>query len=162
LIDTAEPGQMERGAALLPGDAESWDRLGRYYFLDFANPDPSRAITAYRKAVEIDPLSAHYWMDLANTDESVGDVAGAREAYQHAEQVYPASAEVAWNFGSFLLRQDDSRGYDEIRRAVRGDTTLLPLAISRVWRSSGDVNQLLGSVVPPNGPSLLAALDFFA
>jgi hypothetical protein len=45
---------------------------------------------------------------------------------------------------------------------VHGDPSLLPLAISRVWHSSEDVNQLLDRVIPADMASYLTALDFFS
>src|SRR5260370_27433586 len=135
---------MKRGAALAPGNAEAWDILGRHRQLDLANADPSQAQQNYQRAVEDDPLSANYWMNLAGAYEANGDVSGAQKAFEHARAVYPLSAEVAWNYGNFLLRQDqDAAGYAEIRHAVQSDPRLLMLAISRVWRASHDVNILL-------------------
>ena len=162
LADSGKPSRIERAAALFPGDADFWDRLGRYYFLNFADPNIPLAIASYQKAVSVDPLSEHYWMDLANAYESVGNTAGAQEAFEHARAVYPTSAEVAWNYGNFLLRENNPAGYGEVQRAIRGDPSLLPLALSRMWRSSGDVDQLLKEVIPGNTQSYLAALDFFA
>ena len=51
---------MQRGAELLPGNAESWDRVGRFQQLDFANPDSRAAIQNYLKAVHYDPYSSFY------------------------------------------------------------------------------------------------------
>ena len=153
---------MERGAALVPGNADSWDRLGRFLQWDYANPDISRAIEEYQKAIQIDPRSAHYWMDLASAYEASGDLQRAQRAFERAKDAYPISAEVAWSYGNFLLRQQDSsKGYAEIRRAVRTDPKLLPLAISRTWRSSGDVNEMLNNVLPADADAYLQALDFF-
>ena len=79
------------------------------------------------------------------------------------KSVYPASAEVAFHYGNFLLREQQyPEAYAEFQRAVRTDPTLLPLAISRTWRSSEDVNQLLNHVLPANADAYLQALDFFA
>lgn len=154
---------MERGAALVPGNAAAWDSLGRLRQWDFANPDLSGAIADYRKAVTADPRSAHYWMDLASAYEAAGDSARARDAFLHAKAVYPLSAEVAFYYGNFLLRQQEySEAYTELRRAVRTDRTLLPLAISRTWRSSEDVDELLNQMLPPEADAYLQALDFFA
>jgi tetratricopeptide (TPR) repeat protein len=154
---------MERGAALEPGNADAWDRLGRFEQWDFANPDPSQAIADYLKAVQCDPHSAHYWMDLASAYETAGDAARARESYGRARTAYPVSAEVAWNYGNFLLRQEEfAEGYAEIKGAVRTDPSLLPLAISRVWRSNHDVNELLDKALPPQQDAYFEALDFFA
>jgi len=45
---------------------------------------------------------------------------------------------------------------------VHGDPSLLPLAISRAWRSSEDVDQLLNDLLPADTEAYLQALDFFA
>src|SRR5262249_17345983 len=48
-----------------------------------------------------------------------------RAALLDAKQVYPASAEVAWAYGNFLLRNGQrSTGFAEIQRAVRADRRL--------------------------------------
>jgi cytochrome c-type biogenesis protein CcmH/NrfG len=155
--------KLERGAALEPGNADAWDALGRYRQLDFANPDPSGALADYQRAVQANPLSAHHWMNLAEAYEANGDVVQARDAFQHARSVYPLSAEVAWNYGNFLLRQDqDAEGYAEIQHAVRSDPRLLALAISRTWRSSRDVNVLLDQVLPADADAYLLALNYFS
>ncbi|MGA8023810.1 MAG: hypothetical protein WB990_12620 [Candidatus Acidiferrales bacterium] len=154
---------IEGGAALEPGDAEAWDILGRHHQLDFANADPVQALANYQHAIHDDPLSANYWMNLAGAYEANGDLKGAQEAFEHARAVYPLSAEVAWNYGNFLLRQDqDAAGYAEIRHAVQSDPSFLALAISRVWRSSRDVNILLNQVLPANADAYFQALNFFA
>jgi tetratricopeptide (TPR) repeat protein len=155
--------QLERGAALEPGNADAWDALGRFRQLDFSDPDPLGALTDYQQAVRANPLSAHHWMNLAGAYEANGNVTQARDAFQAARAVYPLSAEVAWNYGNFLLRQDQgAQGYQEIQHAVRSDPKLLTLAISRTWRSSHDVSVLLDQVLPPDADAYLLALDYFA
>lgn len=162
-LDSEKLEQMERGAALVPGDASAWDRLGRLRQWDFVNSDLPGAIADYQKAVRHDPRSAHYWMDLASAYEAAGDDARARDAFLQAKTVYPVSAEVAFHYGNFLLREQKySEAYSELQQAVRTDPTLLPLAISRTWRSSEDVDQLLNGALPANPEAYLQALDFFA
>jgi tetratricopeptide (TPR) repeat protein len=162
-IHSAQLDTIERGAALEPGNAEAWDLLGRYRQLDFANPDPQQSLADYQRAVQNDPLSATFWMNLAGAYEANGDLGSAQHAFERARAVYPQSAEVAWNYGNFLLRQEkDAEGYGEIRHAVRSDPRLLTLAISRVWRSSHDVNVLLDQVLPADVDAYIQALDFFA
>ena len=154
---------IERGVALEPGNAEAWDLLGRYRQLDFANADPQQELADYQRAVQNDPLSATFWMNLAGAYEANGDLSSAQHAFEQARAVYPQSAEVAWNYGNFLLRQEkDAEGYSEIHHAVQSDPKLLTLAISRVWRSSHDVNVLLDQVLPPEVNAYIQALDFFA
>jgi tetratricopeptide (TPR) repeat protein len=153
---------MLAGTALLPGNGEAWDRVGRFLQFDFANPDPARAVSEYQKAVHDDPNSSYYWMDLASAFEDLGEFDQAQDSYQRAEAVYPISAMVAWNYGNFLVRrQKDSQGYAKIQEAVRQDPKLLPLAISRVWRSTDDVAILLDRALPPTRDAYLQSLTFF-
>ncbi len=154
---------IERGAALEPGNAEAWDTLGRHRQLDLENADPVQAIADYQRAVRDDPLSANYWMNLASAYEANGDLASAQHAFEQARAVYPISAEVAWNYGNFLLRQDqDAAAYAEIRHAVQSDPRLLTLAVSRVWRARHDVNILLDEALPADVDAYIQALNFFA
>jgi tetratricopeptide (TPR) repeat protein len=161
-LDSEILPSMERGAAMVPGDADAWDRLGRFRQWSFDEPDPSAAIADFQHAVHLEPLWPFYWIDLATAYETAGDAARARQAFEQAKSVYPVSAQVAWDYGNFLLRQQDfTDGYAEIQKAVRGDATLVPLAISRVWRSSQDVNILVDQILPPTQDSYFQALDFF-
>ena len=86
-----------------------------------------------------------------------------KHAFEQARAVYPLSAEVAWNYGNFLLRQDqDAAAYAEIRHAVQSDPRLLRLAVSRVWRARHDVNVLLDQALPADVNAYIQALNFFA
>jgi tetratricopeptide (TPR) repeat protein len=153
---------MERGTALLPGDGQGWDLLGHFYQWDFVHSDLPRALADYQHAVRDNPLSAEYWMDVASASETEGDEAAARQAFERAQAVYPASGEVDFYYGNFLLRrQEYPAAYGELRRAVAADPKLLPVAISRAWRSNEDVNVLLDQVLPANLGAYVKALDFF-
>ena len=162
LLQSTQAPELERSAALVPGNADVWDRLGRVYQWDLADADLPRALKDFHRAVDADPLNAHDWMDFAGALEASGDEAGAQQAFERAKSVYPKSADVAFNYGNFLLRQrDPAAGYQQLRRAAEGDPRLLPLVISRAWRSTGDVNQFLDQVLPQNAGAYLQALDFF-
>lgn len=153
---------MQNGAELLPGNAEIWDRIGRYRQLDFANPDPKLAVQDYLRAVADNPHSSFYWLDLASGYEDLGDLAKAQSAYDEAQRAYPISALVAWNYGNFLVRAGDNQGgYNKIRSAVSSDPKLLPLAISRTWRSGDSVDDLLNEALPATREAYLQALIFF-
>ena len=161
-VHSGELATVERGVALEPGNADAWDRLGRFHEWDFEKPDPSQAITDYREALVRNPLSEHYWMDLASAYEAAGNDSEAQKAFDKARAVYPTSAEVAWSYGNFLLRQQQSsEGLAEIHRAVQADPRLLPLAISRTWRASRDVNQLLDQVLPVGPEFVFRCIGLF-
>lgn len=160
---TGQPEEMRKGVALVPGNAEAWDRLGRYYMLSFSDPNIPLALSDFQRAVKVDPLSDNYWLDLAAAYDAAGQTAEAESAYEQAHKAYPASATVDWNYGNFLLREGkQEQGFDQIEQAVRGDPNLLTLAISRAWHTTNDINQVLDHVIPPNVNSYYQALDFFA
>ena len=153
--------QMERGVALEPENASAWDRLGRARETDFVNPDPAGAIADFEKAVARVPLSATYWMDLVGAYESIGNIPLAREAFNRARTVYPASAQVAWSYGNFLLRQgDNDAGFAQINHAVQADPSLAMPAVSQAWHKTQDANVLLNQVVPANQDADFQAIDF--
>jgi tetratricopeptide (TPR) repeat protein len=154
---------VKRGAALIPSDGIAWDNLGHLQQWSLTDPDLPGAITDYRKALHDDPRSAHYWMDLASVDEASGNDSAAADAFVHAQAVYPDSAEVAFFYGNFLLREQDySRGFEELRKAVRGDSSFLPLALSRAWRATRDANEIVDKLLPPGMDAYLETIDYFA
>ena len=150
--------QMERGVALEPENASAWDRLGRARETDFVNPDPAGAIADFEKAVARVPLSATYWMDLAGAYESIRNIPLAREAFSRARAAYPASAQVAWSYGNFLLRQgDDDAGFAQINHAVQADPSLALPAVSQAWHKTQDANVLLNQVLPATQDAYMVA-----
>lgn len=161
-INAKSLASIERGTHLIPGNAEAWDRLGRFRQWNFANPDPAAAVRDYQRAVQDLPLSSYYWIDLATAYEQTGNVDRANDAFQRADAEYPTSAEVAWQYGNFLLREHQvPKGLVDVHRAVAGDPSLIPLAISRVWISTHDVNLLLEHALLPTAGAYFQALDFF-
>jgi tetratricopeptide (TPR) repeat protein len=162
-IHSFDAHDIARGAELLPGDGDAWERLGQAMQWDLTGPSVRAAIQDYRRALKQDPLSADYWMDLALGYEDIGENARAREAFEHAKRVYPDSAAVAFGYGNFLLRNRNAvDGYAEIHRAISVDPSLVPLAISRSWSSGVDAGQLVDYLLPANGDAYLQALDFFS
>ena len=155
--------KMQSAAALEPGYAEYWDRLGRFlqFGLDEQNfPD---ALHNYEKAVKISPLTARYWIDLAIAHENLGDAEKARKEFDEARKDYPGSAEVRWEYANFLLRQGQvPEALQEMHSAVQEDSTLLPLAINRAWRATNDPNQLADAILPNTAAAYIEALNFFA
>jgi tetratricopeptide (TPR) repeat protein len=146
---SSNPDDWLRASKIEPANAENWYRLGRYRQLDFVHSDLPLSISYYRRAVELDPHSSFYKLDLASALEITGNNAEAEKYFRAAQKNYPISAEVSWRYGNFLLRQQRlPEAYSEIHRAVAVDSKLLPLAVSRAWRSDPDVHVLLNQVLP--------------
>jgi tetratricopeptide (TPR) repeat protein len=154
---------MKSAVQLEPGNAEYWDRLGRFRLLDFEQADFPEAIRYFRRAVEMSSGTARYWSDLSSAYEASGDFDRARHALESAHEAYPASADVRWDLGNFLLREGKySEGLAQIHEAVVIDPRLLPQAIRRGWRSTQDINELLDQMLPPDLDAYFQTLDFLA
>jgi len=150
---------QERAVQLEPGNPLTWFLLGRYWQYNIEEPDAARAVAAYRNALSLDPHSATTWLDLAASYESQGNAAAARDAFQQAKRVYPISAEVAWRYGNFLLRQNEiPAAFAEIRQSVAVDPKRAAEAVSRSWRLDPDINSIIENVLPPTAPIYLDAI----
>src|SRR6266852_6305030 len=143
---------LERATQLEPGDARSWYLLGRYWQFNLEDSDAQKAALAYKTAVSVDPLSTVSWLGLGSAYESAGDLAHAREAFRQAKKTYPLSAEVAWQYGNFLLRRGElESAFTEMRRAVESDPKRGAEAFSRAFRAEPDVDRILNRALPPIG-----------
>jgi hypothetical protein len=153
--------QWRRAAAWEPDNPEHWYHLGRYYQVDFEHADIARAITNYVRATTIAPGSAEYWLDLAEAQETAQQVAEAEKDFRKAQQAYPLSADVAWRFGNFLLRQNrQDEAYREIHHALSVQPSLTALAISRCWQSTRDIEKILQLALPAEPEAYWGAIDF--
>jgi tetratricopeptide (TPR) repeat protein len=136
---------------LEPSNAENWFSLGRYWQYNFESPDLDKAVIAYRTSLSLDPISADTFLDLGAAYEAMGDLSRARDAFASAKRVYPLSAQVAWSYGNFLLRQGElNAAFLEIRRAVAGDPRRGAEAFSRCMRVDADIDRILTQVIPPS------------
>jgi tetratricopeptide (TPR) repeat protein len=141
---------LERTTQLEPGDARNWYLLGRYWQFNLEDSDLQKAARAYKTAVSVDPRSTDSWLGLGSAYESAGDLAHAREAFLQAKRNYPLSAEVAWQYGNFLLRLGElESAFAEMRRAVESDPKRGAQAFSRALRVEPDVDRILNRAVPP-------------
>jgi len=111
----------ERATRLEPENARNWYLLARFLEFDPGTTDPQRALQAYKTALSLEPQSTDMWLDMASFLEA-SDPSAARKAFLQAQQTYPASPEVAWRYGNFLLRQGEmNSAFMEIRHAVEKD-----------------------------------------
>jgi tetratricopeptide (TPR) repeat protein len=141
---------FERATQIEPGDARNWYLLGKYVQYGFEEENSERVIVSYKKALEIDPRYTAAWLELAAAYESQNNLPAVRNAYLTARKTYPASAEVSWRYGNFLLRQDELEpAFVEIRRAVEADPNRAAEAFSRSERVEPDADVILNRVLPP-------------
>jgi len=150
---------FQRAVSLEPADALNWYLLGRYWQYNLEEPDAARAIRSYLSALSLNSVSAEIWLDLAAAYESESNLTAARDAFLHARRAYPLSAEVAWRYGNFLLRQGElAPAFAEMRRAVEADPKRGAEALSRSLRVQPDLDALLDRVLPPLSEAYLTAM----
>jgi tetratricopeptide (TPR) repeat protein len=156
------PERWEQAIRLEPASARYYHRLGRYWELNPLEPEPERAAEYYQRAVEINPLYTDAWLRLGIVRESLGETAAAEAAFHAARRTYPLSAEVAWQYGNFLVRQRRTgEGFAELRRGIEARGELLQPALALGWRVERDAERLLEALVPRETEPLRTALRFF-
>jgi hypothetical protein len=153
----------ERAVRLEPHNPRNWYLLGRSYLYDLEQPDPVKAVSALRKSVELDPYSAEAMLDLAIAYDGEGDTVQARAALASARRVYPLSADVAWSYGNFLLRQGEQEAaFTQLRTALELDPKRAAEAFSRASRLQPDSNVVLDKVVPATPAAYLPILQMLS
>lgn len=151
LIALETPEAFSRAVQLEPGNARTWFLIGHYWLYSLEDPDVPRAIRAFQTSLALDPHSADTWLDLAAAYESQSARPAARDAFRNAKQAYPVSAEVAWRYGNFLLRQgEQDAAFAEIRHAVEVDPKRAAEAFSRCMRIHPRLSDILDRVLPPS------------
>jgi len=142
--------ELQWAVRLEPRNPDYLYRLGHYQQFNLEQPDVDAAVGSYLKAVALDPGYTQAWLDLGTAYEIDGKTAAAQEAYLRAKKTYPASAEVAWRYGNFLLRQGTlPDAFAELRLAVQADPRRAGAVFSRVYRADPDIDAILNDLLPP-------------
>ena len=163
LAESGTPEGLAHATRLEPSNAHNWYLLGHYWQTNVEQPDAARAIAAYRQALLFDSRSPATWLDLGEAHEAEGDLAAARQAFLEAKRNYPISAEVAWRYGNFLLRQGEfSAAFREIRHALEEEPARAPEATSRCWRADADIQSILDKALPVSRGVYLDAIAVLA
>jgi len=153
-----EPLQL--ATRLESGNPEYWYRLGHYQQFNLEQPDIVASVASYQRAVELNPGYTDAWLDLGTAYELDGNTAAAREAFEHAKKTYPASGEVAWRYGNFLLRQGSLPGaFAEFKLTLQTDPRRAGAVFSRVYRADPDIDAIINNLLPAVPAAYLNAID---
>jgi Tfp pilus assembly protein PilF len=156
------PRDWARAAQLEPGNAAYWSQLGLYEEWDFAHGNIHQAVRDFEQATRLNPRSDLLWTALASAYEVSGQPGKARQAYAKAQEAKPVSAEVAWQFGNFLLRQGETQqAAAQVREALLNRPELTPSAISQFSRAGVGLDRILNQMLPARRKDYLAALNYF-
>jgi Tfp pilus assembly protein PilF len=132
------------------GNPEFWYRLGHYQQFNLEQPDVVAAVVAYQKAIALNPGYTEAWLDLGAAYELDGNTAAAQNAFLRAKKSYPASADVAWRYGNFLLREGTlPEAFAELRLSLQADPKRAGAVFSRAYRADPDIDTILNDLLPP-------------
>lgn len=135
---------------LEPSNAEFWYRLGHYQQFNLEQPDAVAAVVSYQKAIALNPGYTEAWLDLGAAYELDGNKDAAQNAFLRAKKSYPASADVAWRYGNFLLREGTlPEAFAELRVALQADPKRAGAVFSRAYRADPDIDAILNDLLPP-------------
>ena len=152
-------GPLQLATRLEPGNPEYWYRLGHYQQFNLEQSDIVASISSYQRAVELNPGYTDAWMDLGAAYELDGNIAAARDAFEHAKKTYPASGEVAWRYGNFLLRQGSlPEALSELRLTLQTDPRRAGAVFSRVYRADPDIDTIMNHLLPAVPEAYLNAI----
>lgn len=99
---------LEEALRFIPDAPEVHERLGTIYLLDPAHFDPARAVSHFRRALELSPRDARLWMGLGRACEAQGDADHAAWAYRRAMALAPHHFRPRWLYANFLLRSEQT------------------------------------------------------
>jgi hypothetical protein len=145
--------QLERAAALDPGDAEYQADLGSSMML--VAQDPWAAISRYRQAVSLNPHVARYWLNLASAFQVTGAQDEQRKALEHAIDADPTTPDVAWEAAVFFVVRGEREAALREFRAVMQTDDYTDVALALCWRAIGDPDAI-EEILPPDPAKRLA------
>jgi hypothetical protein len=125
---------------------------------------PDEAAREYAHSVALRPRHYLLWMDLGRARDQADDVDGAINAFREAVRLAPYFAQPRWQLANVLFRAERyDEAFPELRLAIAGDPTLLPLAMELAWAGSrGDAAIFKQMIGPSNASQRLIAGRFLA
>ncbi len=142
---------LQRAAALEPGNAEPQQRLGRYHTLVLNDVAQGRAHA--EAAVALNPYKARFWLDLALIHQLSGDVAQEKRAIERALKAEPTTPNVAWEAANlYVVLGEWEPALPLLRTVLQRDPSLRRPALELALRANRSVAELLQGAVPPSVP----------
>ena len=152
---------LDESVGLTPSDAEAHYVRGAI----LANRgDLGEAIKEYEKAVALRPSDYYLWQTLGRVRDRADDEEGAIAALNEAVRLAPFYAKPRFQLGNLLFRAGRrDEAFEQLRRAVKSNESLLPNVIDLAWGSSGGDAEAVKQVIQPQTQKeRLALAHYFA
>lgn len=160
-----EPEQLltaaNESSRLAPLDPDAYRARG---VAELSVERPVEAAIDYAHSATLRPRHYLLWMDLGRARDQADDIPGAIEAFRKAVQLAPYFAQPRWQLANVLFRAERyDEAFPELRRAIAGDPTLLPLSMELAWAgSNGDAEKFTQMIDPANASQRLIVGRFLA
>lgn len=116
---------------LAPDDPQTHFAVAVMLEKTFDSGDIERSLTEYERAAELSPNNYLAWLELGKARDRIGDVDGAKAAFDRALMLAPSYSDIQWAYGNFLVRSGQNEaGFELIRKAALAKPTLMPAAVT--------------------------------
>lgn len=165
MLPDTEPESLlpsaEEASRLTPSDPETYRARGVAYL---SMGKPAEAAREYAHAAALRPRHYLLWLDLGRARDQAEDSDGAIQALREAVKLAPYFAQPRWQLANVLFRAGRyEEAFPELRLAIAGDSTLLPLSLELAWAASGgDVQAVEHLIQPTNSSARLTLARFLA
>lgn len=165
MLPETEPESLlpsaEEASRLTPRDPEAFRARGVAYLAMGKAADSARE---YEHAAALRPQHYLLWLDLGRARDQADDLEGAIVALREAVRLAPFFAQPRWQLANVLFRAERyQEAFPELRLAIAGDPTLLPLGLELAWAASGgDVRSVEQLIQPTNSNARLTLARFLA
>lgn len=151
----------EEAQSLAPSNPDAARSLGLAHL---ALDEPAEAARSFELATRLRPRHYLLWMELGRAREEVNDIDGAIVALRESVRLAPSFAQPRWRLGNVLFRAGRfDEAFDEVRKAVAADPTLLSLSLELAWAASaGNVESMKRLIEPSSGTAKLTLAKFLA
>lgn len=136
---------FRHAVATIPSGA-TWGGLGEAWF---AMEEVDSATVALRKAVALDPVSAHHRFNLANALQIQGDLTGAEEQFTTYLEAAPDDPVGHFKYGVHLeLRGELEGALAEVERAVALDSRYIEalVVLAQMYEDRGRIDETLSTI----------------
>src|SRR5579863_2191479 len=143
---------VERAIRLAPGNPG--------YYVRLAEADPSSAINAMQKAVELNPLNSSLWIESARVAEDQKDFQRAESSLLRAVQLDRTFAP-RWLLAEYYFRrQDASRFWPAVRAAFAASYDDVEPLFDECWQLAPNPETILQQAIPDRQDVLRQYLDY--
>ncbi len=151
----------EESSRLASSDPDAFRARG---IAQMAMSRPAEAAKEFYHAVSLRPRHYLLWLDLGRALDQSDDIDGAIKALQESVKLAPFFAQPRWELANVLFRAERyDEAFVELRHAIAGDATRLPLSLEMAWAASrGDAQKFQEMIVPTSPSARLMVGRFLA